>query len=104
MIPDVETEIGGEIYTLRFSARTSIAIEKAFGCKIKDLPTVIGKEPQISDVGKLVKLCMRIGDRPLTDDEFDTVLDQISIEELGNLLQQAMTSAMPAKAESAGKN
>lgn len=104
MIPDVETEIGGEIYTLRFSARTTIQIERAFDCKIKDLPTKIGSEPKIATVGKLVQLCMRKGGKTLADEEFEALLDQISIEELGNLLQQAMTSAMPAKKESAGKN
>lgn len=90
MIPDITKEIGGVIYTLRFSARTTIAIEQEFGCKLTELTTTIGKEPDMKTVAKLAKLCMRKDGKMLTDAEFDGVLDEISVDELAQILNDAM--------------
>lgn len=90
MIPDITKEIGGVIYTLRFSARTSIAIEQEFGCKLKDLAKTIGKEPNVETVAKLTKFCMRKDGKMLTDAEFEEVLDQVSVDGLAKILNDAM--------------
>lgn len=97
MIPDVTREIGGVIYSLRFSARTTIAIEQEFNCKITDLPKVIGTEPNATSTARLVKLCMRRDDKMITDAEFEGLLDHVSIEELGDILTDAMQAAAPSK-------
>ncbi len=97
MIPDVTREIGGVIYSLRFSARTTIAIEQEFNCKITDLPKVIGTEPNVTSTARLVKLCMRRDDKMITDAEFEGLLDLVSIEELGDILTDAMRAAAPKK-------
>lgn len=98
MIPDITKEIGGVIYTLRFSARTTIAIEREFGCKIKDLTKTIGAEPNVETAAKLVKLCLRKGDGTmLTEQEFEALLDQVSVEELAQILTDSMQTATPAK-------
>jgi len=82
MIPNVTREIGGVNYTLRFSAGTSIAIEREFETKITDLPKMLGDDPDVTIIARLVKLCMRKDDKMLTDAEFETVLDAITVEEL----------------------
>jgi len=46
-------------YTLRFSAGTSIAIEREFETKITDLPKMLGDDPNVTMTARLVKLCMR---------------------------------------------
>jgi len=46
---------------------------------------------------RLVKLCMRKDGKMLTDAEFETVLDNITIEELAELLNDAMQSASTKK-------
>ena len=95
MIPDVTREIGGVIYSLRFSARTTIAIEQEFNCKITDLPKVIGSEPDVTSTARLVKLCMRRDDKMITGAEFEELLDHVTIEELGDILNDAMQAAAP---------
>ncbi len=97
MIPDVTREIGGVIYSLRFSARTTIAIEQEFNCKITDLPKVIGSEPNVTSTARLVKLCMRRDDKMITDAEFEGLLDRVTIEELGDILNDAMQAGAPKK-------
>jgi hypothetical protein len=97
MIPNVTREIGGVNYTLRFSAGTSIAIEQEFNCKITDLPKVIGSEPNVTSTARLVKLCMRRDDKMITDAEFEGLLDRVTIEELGDILNDAMQAAAPKK-------
>jgi len=97
MIPDVTREIGGVIYSLRFSARTTIAIEQEFNCKITDLPKVIGSEPDVTSTARLVKLCMRRDDKMITDAEIEGLLDHVTIEELGDILNDAMQAAAPKK-------
>jgi len=79
MIPNVTREIGGVNYTLRFSAGTSIAIEREFETKITDLPKMLGDDPNVTMTARLVKLCMRKDGKMLTDAEFETVLDNITI-------------------------
>ena len=58
MIPNVTREIGGVNYTLRFSAGTSIAIEREFETKITDLPKMLGDDPNVTKqpMEKLIKL------------------------------------------------
>ena len=97
MIPDVTREIGGVIYSLRFSAGTSIAIEREFETKITDLPKVLGDDPNVTMMARLVKLCMRRDGKMLTDAEFETVLDAITTEDLAELLNDAMQSASTKK-------
>jgi hypothetical protein len=97
MIPNVTREIGGVNYTLRFSAGTSIAIEREFETKITDLPKVLGDDPNVTMTARLVKLCMRKDGKMLTDAEFETVLDAITIDELAELLNDAMQSASTKK-------
>ena len=97
MIPDVTREIGGVIYSLRFSAGTPIAIEREFETKITDLPKVLGDDPNVTMMARLVKLCMRRDGKMLTDAEFETVLDAITTEDLAELLNDAMQSASTKK-------
>ena len=104
MIPETSAIIGGIPYTFRFSARTSIAIEQEFDCKLTELKEVIGEKPSVTATGKLVRACVRKDGKILSPEDYESLLDQIDIEELAELLNKAMASAMPAKAESAGKN
>jgi len=100
MLPEVTREIGGKLYSLRFSARTTIAIEHEFGAKIQNLKEVIGEEPDITTTARLVKLCLRLDGKMLTEGQFEELLDQVSIQDLAGLLTDAMQSAAPKKAES----
>lgn len=101
MIPEITTEIGGKTYYLRFSARTTIAIEREFNCKIMDLPALIGDNPDVTTIAKLVKLCMRdTNGNTLTDAEFDRLLDYVSVEDLGDVLMSAMGAAAPSPSKS----
>ncbi len=102
MIPDVTREIGGEIYTLRFSARTTIAIEQEFGCKFSELEKITGKVPDLRTTAKLVKLCIRKDGQMLTEEEFDHVLDHVSLNGLAGLLTDAMDAATVKKTKSSG--
>ena len=104
MIPEVMREIGGVNYTLRFSARTTIAIEQEFQCKIGALPKLIGGTPDATTTARLTRLCMRRDGKMLTEAEFDEVLDQISIEDLATILNEAMSAATPEKPTGDGGN
>ena len=97
MIPNVTREIGGVNYNLRFSAGTSIAIEREFETKITDLPKVLGDDPDVTMIARLVKFCMRRDGKMLTEAEFEEVLDNVTVEELAELLNDAMQSASTKK-------
>jgi len=53
---------------------------------------MLGDDPNVTMTARLVKLCMRKDGKMLTDAEFETVLDNITIEELAELLNDAMQS------------
>jgi len=58
---------------------------------------MLGDDPNVTMTARLVKLCMRKDGKMLTDAEFETVLDNITIEELAELLNDAMQSASTKK-------
>jgi len=58
---------------------------------------MLGDDPNVTMTARLVKLCMRKDGKMLTDAEFEEVLDNITIEELAELLNDAMQSASTKK-------
>ena len=93
MIPETIREFGGKTYSIRFSARSAIEIETAFGCKLKDLQETIGAEPSTADLCKMARTCVRIDGKPLTEEQYFDLIDAIDINELGGILTSAMARA-----------
>lgn len=104
MIPEIIRQFGGVTYTLRSSARTMIAIEHEFECKIGELPEIVGAHPDVRTTARLARLCIRKDGKMLTDAEFEDLLDHVSIEELGKILTDAMQAASPKKRGGDGGN
>ena len=93
MIPETIREFGGKSYSIRFSARSAIEIEAAFGCKLKDLQEAIGAEPSTSDLCKMARTCIRLDGKTLTEEQYYELIDAIDIKELGGILTSAMARA-----------
>jgi hypothetical protein len=93
MIPETIREFGGKSYSIRFSARSAIEIEAAFGCKLKDLQGAIGAEPSTADLCRMARTCIRLDGKTLTEEQYYELIDAIDIKELGSILTDAMARA-----------
>lgn len=93
MKPDVIREINGKDYRFRMSLRASIDIESKLGFAL----TSIGDSPSMEQISTIMRQTIRNTDGlKITDEEWETVDDQITIVDATTIITELMGVSMPS--------